>query len=86
MTRQPVASRRIVAKIGSSSITDDNGASDIFPTVILEAMASARPVVSTTLAGIPESVLQNFKTSGAPAGVASAECADVSRIWMERWT
>ena len=25
MTRQPVAMRRIVAKIGSSSITDDNG-------------------------------------------------------------
>ena len=40
-----------------ASTTDDNGASDIFPTVILEAMASARPVVSTTLAGIPESVV-----------------------------
>src|SRR6476469_822650 len=40
-----------------ASTTDEKGASDIFPTVILEAMASARPVVSTTLAGIPESVV-----------------------------
>lgn len=39
------------------SIVDSGGASDIFPTVILEAMASARPVVSTTVAGIPESVV-----------------------------
>ena len=29
------------------------GASDVFPTVIMEAMACAKPVVSTTLAGIP---------------------------------
>ena len=41
-----------------ASTTDDQGATDIFPTVILEAMASARPVVSTRLAGIPELVRQ----------------------------
>ncbi len=38
-------------------IVDRNGASDVFPTVILEAMASARPVVSTRLAGVPEAVV-----------------------------
>src|SRR5437667_4458505 len=38
-----------------ASAIDAQGASDVFPTVILEAMASARPVVSTRLAGIPES-------------------------------
>ena len=38
-------------------IFDENGASDVFPTVILEAMASARPVVSTKLAGVPEQVI-----------------------------
>src|SRR5438093_6553341 len=37
-----------------ASVTDADGASDVFPTVIVEAMASARPVVSTRLAGIPE--------------------------------
>jgi glycosyltransferase involved in cell wall biosynthesis len=40
-----------------ASVTDTQGASDVFPTVIIEAMAAARPVVSTHLAGIPESVV-----------------------------
>ena len=38
-------------------IVDKIGASDVFPTVILEAMASARPVVSTTIAGVPEQIV-----------------------------
>jgi glycosyltransferase involved in cell wall biosynthesis len=40
-----------------ASTADAHGATDVFPTVILEAMASARPVVSTRLAGIPELVV-----------------------------
>ena len=40
-----------------ASVTDAQGASDVFPTVIIEAMTAARPVVSTRLAGIPESVV-----------------------------
>ncbi len=36
---------------------DDRGASDVFPTVIAEAMTSGKPVVSTTMAGIPELVV-----------------------------
>jgi glycosyltransferase involved in cell wall biosynthesis len=51
-----------------ASTTDDNGASDIFPTVILEAMASGRPVVSTRLAGIPESVVDKETGLLVPAG------------------
>src|SRR5437763_8455957 len=35
---------------------DDRGASDVFPTVITEAMATGKPAVSTTVAGIPEVV------------------------------
>jgi glycosyltransferase involved in cell wall biosynthesis len=42
-----------------ASVTDQQGASDVFPTVIIEAMAAARPVVSTRLAGIPESVVND---------------------------
>lgn len=38
------------------SIVDAKGASDILPTVIMEAMAAALPVVSTRLVGIPEMV------------------------------
>src|SRR5438445_9425198 len=39
-----------------ASAQDERGASDIFPTVIAEAMATGKPVVSTTVAGIPELV------------------------------
>jgi glycosyltransferase involved in cell wall biosynthesis len=51
-----------------ASTTDDLQASDVFPTVIMEAMASARPVVSTTLAGIPEAVVDNETGLLVPAG------------------
>jgi colanic acid/amylovoran biosynthesis glycosyltransferase len=36
--------------------TDSDGGSDNLPTVIMEAMATGLPVVSTTIAGIPEMV------------------------------
>ena len=39
-----------------ASRMDSRGASDVVPTVILEAMATGLPVVSTRLAGIPEQV------------------------------
>lgn len=45
-----------------ASLVDGKGAMDILPTVILEAMAAGKPVVSTRLAGIPEMVLD--KESG----------------------
>jgi glycosyltransferase involved in cell wall biosynthesis len=51
-----------------ASTTDSNGASDVFPTVILEAMASARPVVATALAGIPEAVVDKETGLLVPAG------------------
>jgi hypothetical protein len=51
-----------------ASTVDDAGASDIFPTVILEAMASARAVVSTTVAGIPEAVVDKETGLLVPAG------------------
>lgn len=51
-----------------ASTVDDAGASDVFPTVILEAMASARPVVSTIVAGIPEAVVDKETGFLVPAG------------------
>ena len=51
-----------------ASTIDDRGATDIFPTVILEAMASARPVVSTVIAGIPEAVVSQETGLLVPPG------------------
>jgi glycosyltransferase involved in cell wall biosynthesis len=55
-----------------ASTTDARGATDVFPTVILEAMASARPVVSTRLAGIPELVVDGETGILAPPGDSAA--------------
>src|SRR5438046_6392963 len=54
-----------------ASVTDKQGASDVFPTVIIEAMAAARPVVSTRLAGIPESVVHGETGLLVPPGDTS---------------
>ena len=55
-----------------ASVVDGQGASDVFPTVILEAMSAARPVVSTRLAGIPELVVHEETGLLAPPGDATA--------------
>ena len=51
---------------------DAAGACDVLPTVILEAMAAARPVVSTTLAGVPEMVADGQTGRLAAPGDVSA--------------
>jgi len=55
-----------------ASVVDGQGASDVFPTVILEAMSAARPVVSTRLAGIPELVVHEETGLLVPPGDATA--------------
>jgi glycosyltransferase involved in cell wall biosynthesis len=41
------------------SVIDPNGGMDNLPTVIMEAMATGLPVVSTNIGGIPEMVIEN---------------------------
>ncbi|PYJ58358.1 MAG: hypothetical protein DME82_00180 [Verrucomicrobia bacterium] len=41
------------------SVLDPEGGMDNLPTVIMEAMATGLPVISTNIAGIPEMVVQN---------------------------
>ena len=57
-------------------IVDRKGASDVLPTVILEAMATARPIVSTRLAAVPEIVRDGesglLVAPGDVAGLANA--------------
>ncbi len=63
-----------------ASVVDNDGASDVFPTVIMEAMACARPVVSTRLAGIPESVVDNVTGLLVPAGDWEALAVALDRL------
>jgi glycosyltransferase involved in cell wall biosynthesis len=57
-------------------VVEQGGGMDNLPTVIAEAMASALPVVSTPIAGVPEMVANNASgflvPSGDPAALADA--------------
>jgi glycosyltransferase involved in cell wall biosynthesis len=80
-----------------AAVTETRGASDVFPTVIAEAMTSGKPVISTTVAGIPELVVQNetglLVAPRDPHGLAAALrrligdhalCASFGRAARER--
>lgn len=67
-----------------ASTTDAQGATDVFPTVILEAMASARPVVSTRLAGIPELVVDGQTGMLAPPGDSTALSHALEKLLRDR--
>ncbi|MFN2508136.1 MAG: glycosyltransferase family 4 protein [Chthoniobacterales bacterium] len=63
-----------------AAAVDENGASDVFPTVIAEAMACAKPVLSTTVAGIPELVAQNETGLLVPPRAPQALAAAMKRL------
>ena len=67
-----------------ASVTDAQGASDVFPTVILEAMASACPVVSTRLAGIPELVVDGETGVLVSAGETAALAEALTQLLCDR--
>lgn len=67
-----------------ASVVDEQGASDVFPTVILEAMACGKPIVSTRLAGIPEAVIDS-STGLLVSPESSAELASaLSKLITDR--
>lgn len=68
-----------------ASTVDKAGASDVFPTVILEAMASSRPVVSTSVAGIPESVAHGLTGLLVPPGDSSSFAKALERLIVDQW-
>ena len=59
---------------------DEKGACDVLPTVILEAMAVGKPVVSTRLAGVPEMVDDENTGLLAPVGDVSALADALARL------
>ena len=81
LTQEAVLTKLNTADIFAlASVTDSQGASDVFPTVIIEAMAAARPVVSTRLAGIPESVVHGETGLLVPPGDMMALADALSRL------
>jgi colanic acid/amylovoran biosynthesis glycosyltransferase len=60
------------------SVIDPNGGRDNLPTVIMEAMATGLPVVSTNVGGIPEMVIENETGFLVPPGdlVAMADAIE----------
>src|SRR6188472_684195 len=72
------------------SVIDPDGGMDNLPTVIMEAMATGLPVVSTNIGGIPEMVIENetgfLVQPGDAAGMADAiekiinDCSSAARL------
>ena len=74
---------RVADVFALAATVDAHGGSDVFPTVILEAMAAARPVVSTRLAGIPESVADGETGVLVPPGDAAALVNGLERLLLD---
>jgi glycosyltransferase involved in cell wall biosynthesis len=72
------------------SVIDPDGGMDNLPTVIMEAMATGLPVVSTNIGGIPEMIIENetgflVQPSDAAAMAAAIEtvindCSSAARL------
>ena len=65
------------------SVIDPEGGMDNLPTVIMEAMATGLPVVSTVIGGIPEMVIDNKTGFLVPAGDASALADAVEKVVVD---
>jgi len=66
------------------SVRDDRGNVDGLPNVLLEAMAAARPVVATRIAGIPDVVTDGENGLLVPAGADDALADALGRLHADR--
>ena len=62
------------------SMIDPDGGMDNLPTVIMEAMATGLPVVSTNLGGIPEMVIENETGFLVQPGDAAAMSDAIQKV------
>ena len=62
------------------SVVDPDGGMDNLPTVIMEAMATGLPVVSTNIGGIPEMVIENETGFLVQSGNARAMAAAIEKV------
>jgi glycosyltransferase involved in cell wall biosynthesis len=61
-------------------VIDPDGGMDNLPTVIMEAMATGLPVVSTNIGGIPEMVIENETGFLAQPGDAVAMADAINKV------
>jgi len=66
-----------------AACVDERGASDVFPTVIAEAMTRGRAVVSTSVAGIPELVAADETGLLVPPRNSSALAGAITRLMAD---
>ncbi len=66
------------------SVIDPDGGMDNLPTVIMEAMATRLPVVSTTIGGIPEMVVENETGFLVQPGDAVALADAIAKVIDDR--
>jgi len=66
------------------SIIDPDGGMDNLPTVIMEAMATGLPIVSTTIGGIPEMVVENETGFLVEPGDAAALADAIEQVIDDR--
>jgi colanic acid/amylovoran biosynthesis glycosyltransferase len=66
------------------SVIDPEGGMDNLPTVIMEAMAAGLPVVSTSIGGIPEMVIQNETGFLVPSADVAALAGAIEKVISDR--
>jgi len=62
------------------SVIDPDGGMDNLPTVIMEAMATGLPVISTNIGGIPEMVIENETGFLLQPGDTAAMAAAIEKV------
>jgi glycosyltransferase involved in cell wall biosynthesis len=66
------------------SVIDPDGGMDNLPTVIMEAMAAGLPVVSTSIGGIPEMVIESETGFLVPPGDVAALAGAIEKVVSDR--
>ena len=86
LTRQQVLEKLQSCDIFAlAAVIDSAGATDAFPAVILDAMASSRAVVATEVAGIPEAVVHCGTGLLAPPGDSVTLANLLDRLVRDQW-
>ncbi len=86
----PQPQREVSARLAQSTlfalpcIAEAGGGMDNLPTVVMEAMAAALPVVATPLAGVPEMVREGVTGLLVPEGDPAALAAALRRLLQDR--